>query len=70
MNDEQLVDKIKEQSPLGKSDHIVMQFDLNCQRSMTDDQPTRVLYTKGDYSSLNNDRKEVNWTELKDLDVT
>lgn len=37
VNEEQLVDDIAEHSPLGKSDHIVMQFELYCHSSTTDD---------------------------------
>ena len=37
-----------------------------CKWSLT----ARFLYARGDYSSLKNDLKEVNWTEIKDLDVT
>ena len=70
VNEEELIDDITEHSAFGKSDHIVLQFELNCHRSVSEDQPARFLYAKGDYSSLKNDLKEVNWTELKDLDIT
>ena len=43
VNDEQMVDEVVDQGPLGKSDHVVLSFDLNCYKDFDDDQPARFI---------------------------
>ena len=64
-----MVDEVVDQGPLGKSDHVVLSFDLNCYKDFDDDQPARFIYTKGDYNKLRSDLSQVNWTELESLDA-
>ena len=69
VNDDQMVDEVVDQGPLGKSDHVVLTFDLNCYKDQEDDQPARFIYTKGDYNNLRSDLLKVNWTEIESLDA-
>ena len=56
---------------LGKSDHIVLSFDLRCYtESAVGDSEERFLYHKDDYSKMNDDLSRVKWDdELDKLDV-
>jgi hypothetical protein len=70
VNEEQLVDDVTDYNPIGKSDHVVLQFELNCYKATIENQSARFVYAKGDYTRLCEDLSQVNWTRLEDLDVT
>ena len=53
VNDDQMVDEVVDRGPLGKSDHVVLTFDLNCYKDFEDNQPARFIHTKGvDYNNF------------------
>ena len=70
MNDDQMVDNVKEASLFGKSDHLVIEFDLRCYANNDDEKPERYLYAKGDYDGLRSDLNKTKWKDLDELDVT
>ena len=51
VNEEEMVSNIVGSSALGKSDHIVLNFDINCYVEDKEDKPTRYIFPKGDYES-------------------
>ena len=68
INEEQIVSNIVGSSALGKSDHIVLNFDLNCYVEDKEDKPARYIFAKGDYEGLS-DLSKVNWSKLDNLDT-
>ena len=69
VNEEQMVSNIVGSSALGKSDHIVLNFDLNCYAEDKEDKPARHIFAKGDYEGLRSDLSKVNWSKLDNLDT-
>ena len=48
-----MVSNIEHKSPLGKSDHSVLLFDVNCYTENLNSDKVSVKYDKGDYKSIN-----------------
>ena len=56
-----MISNIEYLSPLGKSDHCVIQFDINCQFQPGNSTKTRKCFDKGDYHGLNQAIKDIDW---------
>lgn len=64
-----IIGKIKTKCPLGKSDHVLIEFDLNEGNSEEKDESYRkgrFNYGKTDFVGLRKFFEEVNWNELKE----
>ena len=70
-NEENMIDNVKYLPPLGKSDHVTIQFSfityINIFRSRTE----KLNFFKGDYEKIRTNLKDINWedkiTETMDL---
>ena len=51
-NEEGMIDNIEYMHPLGKSDHIMMNFVLNCYTEKQEQDSPRFLYHKGNYTCI------------------
>jgi hypothetical protein len=60
-DDEDLVDNIEYEAPIGKSHHSVLRFDINCQNDNSIPPRETYLYNKGDYHSIKNHLSTVDW---------
>ncbi|MEW8547780.1 MAG: endonuclease/exonuclease/phosphatase family protein, partial [Candidatus Thiodiazotropha sp.] len=60
-NDELLVENIEQFSPLGKSDHLIITFNIVCVVSQSNCSTMKYLYDKGDYLSMNTELSSVDW---------
>ena len=52
------------QSPLGKSDHKVLQFDFNCYTVLKHIIRAKICYDKADFQSINREIQDITWDEL------
>ena len=49
-------------SPLGKSDHIVITFNIKCHRMQDNREKISYCYDKGDYEAMTKDLSDIDWT--------
>lgn len=69
-NDENNVDFILTLDPLGKSDHILMEFDYICSVSLVETVAVKYQYEFGNYQEVCADLEATNWNDLfADLSV-
>lgn len=72
-NEETMIDNIKYEQPLGKSDHVMITFTFLCGDIFPDtesDTSTTLLWHKADFNSIDVEFKEIDWdVEFNDLDV-
>ena len=66
-NDKNIED-IEYQSPLGKSDHCVMMFNLVCRTQLNENTNPRRRYNKGDYDGIRNELDTFNWDSYLEED--
>ena len=58
-NDEGMISGMDSRNSLGKSDHVVISFNLTCYMDETDSNQTeRSLYNKGDFEKMRIEREE------------
>ena len=62
-NEEGLVESLEIQSPLGKSDHCVIAFNIKCQREQHNNFKIRKNYNKANYTEIRNKLNEIPWDE-------
>ncbi|VDI00955.1 Hypothetical predicted protein [Mytilus galloprovincialis] len=63
-NEENMVSDIEYLSPLGKSDHCVIQFQYNCYTKLKIDNRTKICYDRGNYEDFNKEILETSWEVL------
>ena len=63
-NDENTVSSMTSLSPLGKSDHIVIEFVFLCYCTVECHSVSKYLYNRGDYVSMTRDLLNTNWEVL------
>lgn len=61
-NEENLIKNLQYQSPLGKSDHSVLVFEIVCEEELPPP-VIKSMFNKGDYEKFNKLMAEVNWEE-------
>ncbi|KAK3090353.1 hypothetical protein FSP39_011129 [Pinctada imbricata] len=61
--EENLVEDIEYQSPLGKSDHCVIRFNYRCKNMSRGPVKMRRLYRKGNYEEMKKELKEMDWNK-------
>ena len=64
-SEENLVDKLTytRSSPLGKSDHCVLNFNINCNVNTNEYIKTKKYYNKGYYDNMKKELAEINWDD-------
>ena len=67
-NEENMVEKIDYQPSLGKSDHVVLSFTLNCFIEGVIN-PKKYNFNKGDYESCVNYLSATDWSVMQDLNL-
>ena len=65
-----MVENIQYLPSLGKSDHIILQFQLNCYIEKPTTKTEKLAYNKGDYESLTEKLSNCNWEELLQGDIS
>ena len=51
-NESEMINTVEYHSPLGKSDHCVIEFDFHCYTNQEQNSKTRFIYDKGDYNKM------------------
>ena len=62
-NEEDMISEINMESPLGKSDHSVINASLKCSREENMTEQTRYFYNRGDYNKFR-DMMDLNWMDI------
>jgi len=62
-DEENLIEDVKIGSPLGKSDHTVMEWDVTLKVSETESKLTKRNFWKGDYNEITRGLLADNWDE-------
>ncbi len=62
-NDERLITEIQYSSPLGKSDHAVLLFELMCYSVRKSFKKKVYFYDKADYGNMRRDLQNIKWME-------
>jgi len=63
-NEENMVSEMEYLSPLGKSDHCVVQFQFNCYTKLKIDRRQKMCYDQGNYAEFNKERARIKWKEF------
>ena len=67
-NDEQSISNIEYQSPLGKSDHCIITFDIDCNVLIKSKQKEKRCYHKANYSKMKEEIQDLNWERYLKVD--
>ena len=62
-NEDDMVQNVASEPPLGLSDHVVVAFDFMCYYGLEDIEKVRYQYVRGDYEAMEEQMKGVNWDE-------
>ena len=68
-NEENMVDKINYQPGLGKSDHVVLDFNFNCFIEKNSTTQKKYNFNKGDYNSCKNQLSSIDWSVMQGLNL-
>ena len=69
-NEEGMVDGMKYDTPLGKSDHLVLKFNFLCYKEDNHSNPIKYMYHKGNYEKIKENMADHNWREdMEDLNT-
>ena len=69
VNKSEIVSDLNVSSGLGASDHLAYNTYLLCKPEFTDSETMKFNFHKGDYVSINEDLKQVDWEQLHNLNV-
>ena len=58
-----MVQNVASEPPLGLGDHVVVAFDLMCYYGLEYVETIRYQYVRGDYETMKEEMKVVNWDE-------
>ncbi len=61
------INNLKFCSPLGKSDHSVLQFNIVCEITLTPHTKETTYFDKADYDLINSKLSLIDWTRCSDL---
>ena len=59
-----MIGNIHFNSPIGKSDHCVIEFDYNCSVQRTGNKYRKFLYDKGNYDEMRKELNIINWKQI------
>ena len=62
-NEENMIESINHMSGLGKSDHLQLEFIFNCYTEITQTLVTKLIFFKGNYTSLSGELARLNWLQ-------
>ena len=62
-NEETMISNFKHVSPLGKSDHCVLNFDFSCYANICSQPKTLKMYNNGNYRDFNQEIKHIKWQD-------
>lgn len=62
-NEEEMIQEIHHEAPVGKSHHSVLSFLFRCYKIADAPVSTRPVYDKGDYEKIRSDLRNINWTK-------
>jgi hypothetical protein len=69
-NEEGMITDIEYQSPIGKSDHCVLNFNFNCYTEVPKYKKTKYYYDRGDYAAAKEELQKIDWhKELENCNV-
>ena len=63
-NNEHMIPEITSQPPLGKSDHIVIEFEYLCYYTAQQHNVSQYLYDHGDYESMKHELLSTDWEQV------
>ena len=61
--EDDMVQNVAREQPLGMSYHVVVAFDFMCYYGLEDVEKVRYQYVRGDYEAMEEQMKGVNWDE-------
>ena len=67
--DENIIEQMSIEAPLGRSDHSVITFKLYCDKEITTSNVTKYLYDKGDYAKMLQEMNSIDWVQLFGRDL-
>ena len=67
-DNDQRIENLEYESPLGKSDHGVLSFDFLCEIKKTHYVKTKYYYRKADFESMKAELKSIDWKVLLNQD--
>jgi len=62
--EEQDIQQLMIEAPLGLSDHSVLMFKMSCMKEVEVSSITKYVYDKGDYASLRRELEDIDWKGL------
>ena len=63
IDEKNLIDDIRFEAPLGKSDHVVLQWDLQLRVRKSDNIEKKLNFLKGDYGTINRELSAIAWSK-------
>lgn len=63
-NEESMVHDMEYNEPVGKSDHLVLNWNYNCYKDHINTETVKILYGKGNYSAMRAELGSVNWDAI------
>jgi hypothetical protein len=63
-NDENIISDIEYAPPLGKSDHVVMNFNVLCHAERSQPSCSKFIFDKGDYTTMSTSLSDLDWGEI------
>ena len=69
-NEDDMIQDVVSRPPLGKSDHVLLEFNLHCYTNVDEAHTKKFQYDKGDYDKMKEELASVDWeTTLKDRSI-
>ena len=68
VDNEEYIESLEHQSPLGKSDHEALTFDYLCSIQKIQYYKTKYYYRKADFTSMNEEFSNIDWNSLLESD--
>ena len=68
-NEENMVQNLEHEAPLGKSDHMVLQFSFCAYMDKSVQHSRKYIYSKGDYESMRKDLAAIDWSDTAKLSI-
>ena len=64
-NEENLITNMTQHAPIGKSDHVLLTFNIDCYSENCESDNRQVFkYNKGNYEGMNQDLSSINWDDV------
>ena len=63
-NEENMISQMNYKPGLGKSDHLILEFNYNCYIKQSLSNNKKFDYFKGNYKTINQTQNNINWAEI------